>query len=246
MPKIKLTPEDVYNRLNSEFKIKEKQGSIHFELGDVSILVKKRDAVGNILQEWVEGWLIANNVDYSANHSQLPPDIYLDPDDLTKNLMEVKTFNYEASPAFDISEPLAFLDEIISSPCMLHTKYLIFGYKMDENTGVVTVEDIWLKNIWDIITPRNTNKVLPLGGQGKKMRPVRWYGSRKNATDSFRSLEHFLSGFIELLLADSDYHHKANDAKEKIVSSYEKMYGTKLVIPWWTEIKNTYFPPKLF
>lgn len=244
MPKIKLTPEDVYNRLNSEFKIKEQTGAIHFDLGDVTILVKKRDSVGNILQEWVEGWLIANNVDYSASHTQMPPDIYLDPDDLTTNLLEVKAFNYDGSPAFDIAEPLAFLEEIVTYPCMLHTKYLIFGYRMDETTGVVTVQDMWLKNLWDITTPKNTSKVMSLGGQGKKLRPTKWYNCRRNATKPFNSMEHFLSAFIELLMADSDYHHRANDAKDRIINAYEKMFGIRLVIPWWTEIKSNYFPPR--
>ena len=242
MPKIKLTPEEVYNKLNSEFKIKEKTGGIHFDLGDVSIIVKKRDSVGNILQEWVEGWLIANNIDYSASHSQMPPDIYLDPEDLTKNLLEVKAFNYDSSPAFDIAEPLAYLEEIVQHPCMLYTKYLIFGYSMDEETGVVTVKDMWLKNLWDIFVPRNNGRVLSLGGQGKKLRPTKWYNRKKNATDSFQSLEHFLSAFIELLLSDSDYHHKANEAKNRIVNAYKNQYGSSLEIPWWAEIKNNYFP----
>ena len=242
MPMIKLTPEEVYNKLDTEFRIKEKTGGIHFDLGDVSIIVKKRDSVGNILQEWVEGWLIDNNVAYSASHSQMPPDIYLDPDDLTVNLLEVKAFNYESSPAFDIAEPLAYLEEVVLHPCMLHTKYLIFGYKMDEDTGIVTVEDMWLKDLWDITAPRNTSKVMSLGGQGKKLRPTKWYNRRSNATDSFHSLEHFLSAFIELLMADSDYHHRANGAKDRIIRAYERQYGTTLDIPWWTTIKSVYFP----
>ena len=242
MPKIKLTPEDVYNRLNTEFRIKEKTGSIRFKLGEISIKIKKRDPVGTIMQEWVEAWLRRNNVDFRIDNGQMPPDIYLDPDDQTVNLMEVKAFNYKGSPAFDIAEPLAFLDEIIHHPCMLHTKYLIFGYKMDENTGEVTIENMWLKNLWDITVPRNNSKVMLRGGQGKKLRPTKWYGKRNNTTESFRSLEHFLSGFIELLMADPTYHDKGNTAKPKIIGAYAEKMGITLDIPWWAQIKEIYFP----
>ena len=101
---------------------------------------------------------------------------------------------------------------------------------------------MWLKDLWDITVPRNNSKVMALGGQGKKLRPTKWYGRRSNATDSFHSLEHFLSAFVELLMADSDYHHRANNAKDRIIRAYARQYGITLNIPWWTEIKNTYFP----
>lgn len=33
-------PEEVYERLNSQFRIREQTGAINFELGNVSIIVK--------------------------------------------------------------------------------------------------------------------------------------------------------------------------------------------------------------
>lgn len=47
----KLTPEEVYNRLLDDYDIKSLDGKIQFFLGDVDIIVKQKDVVGNIVQE---------------------------------------------------------------------------------------------------------------------------------------------------------------------------------------------------
>ena len=57
---MKLTADQVYQKLLEDFKIYEVQGQIKFYLGDVDIIVKARDVVGNIMQEWLEGWLKKN------------------------------------------------------------------------------------------------------------------------------------------------------------------------------------------
>ena len=131
---MKLTAEQVYQKLLEDFKIYEVTGQIKFYLGDVDIIVKARDVVGNIMQEWLEGWLRKNDIEYKPNeNTQMPPDVFLNPDDTTVDLLEVKAFNYEASPGFDIADFNAFQTELIREPYMVHTKYLIFGYVMQED-----------------------------------------------------------------------------------------------------------------
>ena len=49
---MKLTADEVYQKLVEDFKIYEVQGQIKFYLGDVDIIVKARDVVGNIMQEY--------------------------------------------------------------------------------------------------------------------------------------------------------------------------------------------------
>lgn len=106
---------------------------------------KAKDVVGNIIQEWVQGWLDKNHIEYApSENTQMPPDFFLNPDDLTQNLLEVKAFNRSASPGFDIADFRAYQKEIVEHPYMLHADYLIFGYDMDEN-GIVTIKDVWLK-----------------------------------------------------------------------------------------------------
>ena len=54
---MKLTAQQVYNKLINEDRLLELEGQIKFFLGDVDIIVKQKDVVGNIIQEWLQGWL---------------------------------------------------------------------------------------------------------------------------------------------------------------------------------------------
>lgn len=113
----------------------------------LNIIVHQKDVVGNIIQEWLQGWFDNRGIEYApSENTQMPPDFFLDPDDSTKNLLEVKAFNRNASPGFDIADFRMYEEEIIDKPYMLHVDYLIFGYDMDEN-GIVTIKDLWLKKV---------------------------------------------------------------------------------------------------
>ena len=46
---MKLTAQEIYDKLINEEQIKTVKGQIRFHLGDVSIIVKKKDVVGNIV-----------------------------------------------------------------------------------------------------------------------------------------------------------------------------------------------------
>ena len=225
--------------------------NLHFsgfhKVGDFDINLDRANVIGNIIQEWVYEWLRTNNVEFERDEGQLPPDLFLDPEDKTCNLVEIKAFNYQESPAFDIAEPLAYLEEIVKRPYMLHTDYLIFGYKMDEDTGIITIENMWLKKIWEICSPSKT-KGLPIGGQAVKIRPSKWYNKTKRATPNFVSLEDYLSAFVDLLyhLYNGSKHSEiAKTAKERIITSYQRHFPDKeLHILWFDAIKEKYFPPR--
>ena len=225
--------------------------NLHFsgfhKVGDFDINLDRANVIGNIIQEWVYEWLRTNNVEFERDEGQLPPDLFLDPEDKTCNLVEIKAFNYQESPAFDIAEPLAYLEEIVKRPYMLYTDYLIFGYKMDEETGIITIENIWLKKIWEICSPSKT-KGLPIGGQAVKIRPSKWYNKTKRATPNFVSLEDYLSAFVDLLyhLYNGSKHSEiAKTAKERIITSYQRHFPDKeLHILWFDAIKEKYFPPR--
>ena len=126
---MRLTSQEVYDKLINEDRILELQGQIRFYLGDVDIIVHQKDVVGNIIQEWLQGWLDKRGIEYApSENTQMPPDFFLNPDDLTKNLLEVKAFNRSASPGFDIADFRMYEEEIVDKPYMLHVDYLIFGY----------------------------------------------------------------------------------------------------------------------
>ena len=155
---MKLTAQQVYDKLINDDKILSSKGQITFNLANIEIIVRQRDVVGNIMQEWVEGWLKKNNVEYALNdNTQMPPDFYLDPDDKRHNLMEIKAFNYKASPGFDIADFRMYEQEIAQKPWMLDVTYLIFGYEMNEN-GDVTIKHVWIKKVWEISRAMKSGK----------------------------------------------------------------------------------------
>ncbi len=240
---MKLTAEQVYNKLLKEDNIMEEEGQIRFFLGNVDIIVRQKDVVGNIIQEWLEGWLSKNDIAFDRNvNSQMPPDIFLDPEDHTRELLEVKAFNRDASPGFDIADFKAYAREIVASPYMLHTKYLIFGYKMSDD-GIVTIRGLWLKNVWEIcrsmeswaLNVQYKNKVI------HKIRPATWYSSNRRFP-LFNSLEHYLSAIEETLFGYPDTHAVATGWRRRMIAAYQDFYGIKLSIPRWEEIEDIYRP----
>ena len=91
---MRLTVKEIYKKLVDDDKILTKQGLITFSLGDTDIIVKQRDVVGNIMQEWVEGWMKQNKIEYALNeNTQMPPDFYLNPDNKKESLMEIKVIS---------------------------------------------------------------------------------------------------------------------------------------------------------
>lgn len=240
----KLTAEQVYYKLLNEDKIKTVEGQIRFFLGNVDIIVRQKDVVGNIIQEWLEGWLKKNNIAFDTNpNTQMPPDIFLNPDDHTVDLLEVKAFNYSASPGFDIADFSAYAREILENPYMLHTKYIIFGYSMSDN-GIVTIKDMWLKNVWEIC---RSMEGWPLNVQYKnkvihKIRPAKWYGKQARFP-LFQSLEHYLSAIEETLFSYHDTHSLSVGWRKKFIDAYKKLYGKTIAIPRWEELDEYYRPP---
>ena len=85
-----LSAQQVYDKLLNEDKILELQGQIKFFFGDVDIIVKQKDVVGNIIQEWLQGWLEKRGIEaaLSAN-TQMQPDFFLNTHYMTTDLLEV-------------------------------------------------------------------------------------------------------------------------------------------------------------
>ena len=60
---MRLTAQQIYNKLVNEDRILDIEGRITFDFGNVNIIVKQKDVVGNIIQEWVQGWLDKNRIE---------------------------------------------------------------------------------------------------------------------------------------------------------------------------------------
>lgn len=246
---MKLTAQQIIDKLLNDDRILTSKGQITFELANINIIVRQRDVVGNIMQEWVEGWFKKHDVEYALNNnSQMPPDFYLDPDNKKHNLLEIKAFNYKSAPGFDIADFRMYEQELLEKPWMLNVDYLIFGYDMSPE-GVVTIKKVWLKKVWEItrsmISGKGKSKtVWPLNLQIKKgvvhkIRPAKWYTKSKHFT-TFQSKEDFLAAIEETVYQNTETRNDGPNWKQRMVSNYYGFYNEKLNIPRWSDIQNTY------
>ena len=239
---MKANARKVFEKLLDEDRLLEIEGQIKFFLGDVNIIVKQKDVVGNIIQEWLQGWMDKRGIEYSLNdNTQMPPDFFLNPQNRTEDLLEVKAFNRSASPGFDIADFRMYEEEIIDKPYMLNVDYLIFGYDMSDE-GVVTIKDLWLKKVWEITRRMDGWPINLQVKQGvvHKIRPGVWYSDRPGNIPMFRSMEDFVSAIEETVYQNPKTHEYAGTWRRKFVDSYKKFYGVKLDVPRWQDIASSY------
>lgn len=247
MEKIRLTADGVYNKLLNEDKILTLKGQISFYLGGIDIVVKQKDVVGNIMQEWIEGWLRKNNVDFALNdNTQMPPDFYLNPDNKKVELLEIKAFNYNGTPGFDIASFDMFEREISEKPYVLDTTYLIFGYDMSSD-GIVTIKKMWKQKVWQITRPMRTRGGVEWAmnlqikdGVVHKIRPAKWY-VKQTKYEVFKSLQDFLSAIEETVYQNKDTRDDGAGWRQKMEKNYQAFYGESIRIPRWDDIKGNYF-----
>lgn len=240
---MKLSAQEIYHKLVDDEHILELNGQIKFYLGDINIIVKQKDVVGNIMQEWLQGWLDARNIEYSVNdNTQMPPDFFLDPKNKTKDLLEVKAFNRNGTPGFDIADFRMYASEILEKPYMVDVDYLIFGYDMSED-GIVTIKDIWLKKVWQI-TRRMENYPINLQvkeGVIHKIRPAVWYSDGNTDYAAFDCLEDFISAIEETTFKEPKLRSTiASTWLSVFQKNYKSWYGKELEIPRWNSIKDKY------
>ncbi len=240
---MRLSAQEIYDKLLNEDHILQLEGQIRFYLGDVNIIVKQKDVVGNIMQEWLQGWLDARGIEYApSENTQMPPDFFLNPEDKTKGLLEVKAFNRNGSPGFDIADFRMYAAEIQEKPYMLDVDYLIFGYDMSSD-GVVTIKDVWLKKVWQI-TRRMENYPINLQvkeGVIHKIRPGVWYSERVTDYAIFECLEDFVSAIEETTFKEPKLRNSVASTWLAVFQrNYRAWSGVELDVPRWSDIKDKY------
>jgi len=239
---MRLTAQQIYEKLINEDKILELQGQIKFFFGDVDIIVKQKDVVGNIIQEWLQGWLDKRGIEYApSENTQMPPDFFLNPDDRTRDLLEVKAFNRNASPGFDIADFRMYEEEIVEKPYMLDVDYLIFGYNMSDD-GVVTVKDLWIKKVWQITRCMEDWAINLQVKQNvvHKIRPGVWYSTQQVKFPMFTCLEDFVSAIEQTVWQNPKTRETSATWKRRFLDSYQNYYGVRLNIPRWDDIADRY------
>ncbi len=149
-------------------------GTITFNFAGFNTTVYSKDVIGNTIQDWFGFWLRSHGLVWNAGiHSQSWPDFILD----DGSHLEVKAFNSLASPNFDIANFDAFVRSLWDGDVhRLDTPHLVFSYLFNESNGVITIDNFWLKNMWELTGPSPTN-ILSLQvkqNQPINIRPKNW------------------------------------------------------------------------
>lgn len=158
-----LTAREIYKELNSIDWTKNK-GAIEFHMAEIRSIVKTKDIIGFVLQNWLKDYFDKNKIYYrKPKNTQTFPDFYLSNRD-DEYLLEIKTFNYQRTPGFDIANFESYCESIAIDSFRLDADYLIFSYHIDDY-GYIEIKNIWLKKIWEIA---GTSSRYPLKTQVKR------------------------------------------------------------------------------
>lgn len=207
--------------------IYEQVGNITININDLSVVLHQNDIVGNALQEWIYNYLIFNNIYFRPPIGQTFPDFFLSPLD-DRNLCEMKSFNYESGPAFDVADFRSYIRSLPSHPYRLDSDYLMFGYT---NTieGEIRIREIWVKKVWEI-TGLSVENLLTAQRKNNRLvniRPFTFYSSRAR-TRPFSSLEEFLRTLYQEHRNDIQSSREARQWLNSVIDAYEDYSGIRL------------------
>jgi len=198
----KKTAKELYDLLVNKNKLVGSNGIISFKLSDVSMNVKTKDVVGNIIQGWIGEWMKNEDITFEEpENSQEFPDFFLNPSNKKSDLLEIKTFDTERGANFDIANFEAYCRSLKEHAYRLDADYLIIGYSMDK-FGVVKINNIWLKKIWEISGPSDAYPVKVQQKQNMiyNLRPIVWQSQSATSFKPFKSKKEFVKAIYSTLL----------------------------------------------
>ncbi len=222
-----VSAQKIYDLLLNEFKIKEQIGSVEIIFGGVSAKYNGKDAIGDLLQEWLGEWLKQNNFYFrQPTNTQEFPDFLLT-ESTNMGFLELKTFNAEASPAFDIANFDSYCTSLLTIPERIEADYLIFSYKMIE--AQLSIDNIWLKKVWEMTSPSGQDpiKMQVKRSQIYNLRPCAWYSKRLKYTP-FKNKNDFLNAISKTLDSYPQCNKYKNNWLINVKQKYHENTGIKL------------------
>lgn len=176
-------------------QLEGKQGNITINFANHPIVYSGNDIIGNSLQEWLPSWFTYLEVDIKpGEHTQEFPDFVANFDGNQYDV-EVKAWNCNNSPAFDIANFHSFLNQTFKSPSKLNAYFIILGYKPNEGFSKgFTVEQVYLKRIWEIT---NKSQKYPIGLQVKRDTPYAIRPCAFHRKESFKNREEFIEAIYK-------------------------------------------------
>jgi len=225
-----VTGEQLFKRLVDDYKIIGEKGVINFSLKNLTISVQTKDTIGNLLQEWLKAWMSNEKIVFEENtNSQTFPDFHLDLVNKKQGLLEVKTFDWDRGPGFDLANFDSYCHSLINNAYRIESDYLIFAYQMEGSQ--ISIKNVWLKKIWELSCPSGT---YPIKVQEKKqviynLRPGIWY-SERNTYKPFSSKEEFLSALNETRYQYPQTRPSNAHWLKKVLKNYREHTGVSLAI----------------
>ena len=117
---------DIKDTLKKE--LENEQGTITIRLAKINLDIQAKDIIGNAIQEWLGAWFDKKGIQYRVlKNTQEFPD-YIIKFKGVESFLEVKTWNYEKGPAFDLANFNSYIDSLNDNPLKIDADYLVFGY----------------------------------------------------------------------------------------------------------------------
>lgn len=180
----------------SKVELEERDGSIIINYAGFTVNYLNKDIIGNSLQEWLPVWFKRKGVKVVSNEkTQEFPDFFLEFEDLT-HAVEVKCWNYEANPGFDLANFNSYIETLYNDSRKLLADYFVLGYVQSEHG--FTVKKVYLKKIWELTS---VTRNYPIGVQVKRSQPyaLRPFSFHKNPDRSFKNRREFVIALKETL-----------------------------------------------
>jgi type II restriction enzyme len=204
------------------------EGRMLFDFDGLQVTIQEKSAIGYIFQEWLASWLEQQQIDFrEPANSQEFPDFFLSQSN-TSDLLEVKTFDADAGANFDVANFDAYQRSLQTYAYRLDADYLIFAYHL--NAGIFTLQNMWLKKIWEITTSSAKYALKCQVKQGTivNIRPAIWYSQSGRASQPFGSRKAFVEAIHATLQAYLPRQRIARGWFENVSENYYQHTGREL------------------
>lgn len=172
-----------------------------------------------MLQEWLREWLKQEKIYFrQPNNTQEFPDFFLTESN-TSGFLELKTFNADATPAFDIANFDSYCTSLLTIPERIEADYLIIAYRMIN--AELSISNIWLKKVWEMTSPSGQDpiKMQVKRNQVYNIRPCTWYSERLR----YQPFENKIS-FLHAIEATLNLYPQCNAYKTNWLNNVKEKY----------------------
>jgi hypothetical protein len=144
----------------------------------------------------------------------------------TSDFLEIKTFNADAGPRFDLANFDAYCTSLLEIPERFD--YLILSYQMID--GELSIDNIWLKKIWQISSGSRPNpvKLQTKRRQIYNLRPCTWY-ARNPTFPAFETKQDFLKAIEATQQNYSQCEQYRENWLNRVATKYFENTGIRLL-----------------